>query len=726
MSEQKNRAAETPTESAEGAESPRVAGPAAAVPPGEGGFRWWITLVLPPMLLLGAGVLLIVALGAAQKAGWISAGGGGGDGHAATGGENVRYICPMMCTPPQTEPGRCPACAMELVPASSGGGYTDGLSIQVDPAARRVANIRTVPVKAVPLTRKIRAIGKLGHDEGTLKTIAAYVDGRLDRMYADYTGVVVKKGDHLALLYSPQLYSTQVELLVAKQAREQKRTTPLRSGTYSGRDLYESSRARLTEFGMTGSQIDELEQAGEANSRIHLCAPISGTVIEKLAVEGQYVKTGQPICRLADLSTVWLMLELFPEDAASIRYGQKVEAGVQSLPGRKLTGRVAFIDPSVDCETRTVGVRVVLPNDDGLLRIGDYAKATIAVNLGSSGDRLAEVYDPELADKWISPRHPHVVESSAGNCRVCDVPLVPAAQFGFTSRPTNCGHALVVPRNAVLMAGESSVVYVETDPGRFEIRRVVLGPTSGDEIAILEGVEEGEQVACSGNFLIDSQMQLAGNPSLIDPTKAQPSTELDETRSAELIAALSKLSADDRALAESQRICPVTKFALGSMGTPIKVDVNGTPVFICCEGCRESLLEEPEIYLAKLAERRTAEDSPEHVSPADAPQMDIPAIGAMQMFEPQVELPEMQAPEDNAGETAAVAKALTELSLADQVLAEEQKVCPVTDMPLGSMGTPVKVNVNGRPVFICCEGCRESLLAEPVKYLAKLPKEAVR
>ena len=635
------------------------------IAPGQG----WIKLILRPLLFLAAGVLLIVALGAAQKIGWISAGGGGGRQLASSGDENVRYICPMMCTPPQTEPGRCPVCAMELVPANSGGG-SDGLSIQVDPAARRVANIRTVAVKAVSLTRKIRTIGELSYDEGTLKTIAAYVDGRLDRLYADYTGVVVENSDRLALLYSPKLYSSQVELLVAKRARRQNRSTMVPGGTYSGRDLYDSALERLIEFGMTASQIEKLEEAGEANSRIYLCAPINGTVIEKLAVEGQYVKTGQPIYRLADLSTIWLMLEMFPEDAASIRYGQKVEAEVQSLPGRKFSGRVAFIDPTVDCKTRTVGVRVIMPNEDGLLRIGDYAKATIDANLGI--------------------------------------------------------HTLVVPRNAVLMAGRNSVIYVETDPGRFEIRRVVLGPSSGDTIAILEGVKEGEQVACSGNFLIDSQMQLAGNPSLIDPMKAIAGSEPDEAESAELIAAFSKLSADDRALAQSQRICPVTKLLLGSMGAPPKVDVNGTAVFICCEGCRESLLEEPHKYLAELAELSAAADSPRDVSRTDDTHTDIPPIGAMQMLEPQLEFPQMQAPPANADEVKAIEEALAKLSPADRDLAKRQKVCPVTDMPLGSMGAPIKMSVNGRPVFICCEGCRGPLLAEPVKHLAKLPREAVR
>ena len=541
----------------------------------------------------------------------------------------------MMCTPPQTEPGRCPVCAMELVPAAAASGNSDRRSIQIDPVARRVANIRTVAVKAMRLTRRIRAIGELNYDEGTLKTLSAYVDGRLERLYADYTGVVVNKGDNLALLYSPQLYSAQVELLLVKRARAQNQNATLDRVLQTRRDLYESASQRLIELGMTEGQIAELEQTGKANSRLYLCAPISGTVVKKYATEGQYVKEGQAIYELADLSTVWLMLELFPEDAATIRYGQKVDAAVQSLPGRKLTGRVAFIDPNVDPKTRTVGVRVVIPNQDGLLRIGDYAKATIEVPLTGSMNRQGEVYDPELADKWISPRHPHVVESSPGKCRLCGIDLVPASQFGFTSQQTEEDLALVVPRNAVLMAGENSVVYVETEPGRFEIRRVVLGPRTGDQIAILSGVEAGEQVATRGNFLIDSQMQLAGNPSLIDPTKAD--AKMDEAMSAEVIAAFSELSEEDRRLAEDQRICPVTMMPLGSMGTPLKVDVNGTWVFICCEGCRESLLKEPEKYLAKLASADTPEGSPE-----SAP-MDLPPMGLPEVIEPQGDLPSIEA-----------------------------------------------------------------------------------
>ncbi len=433
--------------------------------------RWWIKLALQPLLLLVAGAALIVGLGLAQKVGWVSSGSGSKEA-ASDRGDTRTYICPMLCTPPQIGPGRCPVCEMELVPAVSGGGNSDSRSVQIDPASRRVANIRTVAVRSVPLARTIQAIGNIHYDEGSFKTISAYVDGRLDRLYANYTGVVVEQGDPLALVYSPRLYSGQVELLLARKARDANPAPSLQRVVRSNRDMVESTRQRLIELGMTQEQIEQLELAGEASSRMHLLAPIGGTVIQKYATEGQYVREGEAIYELADLSTVWLMLEMFPTDAAVIGYGQKVDAEVQSLPGRTFTGRVAFVDPSVDSAKRTVGVRVVIPNEDGLLRVGDYAKATVQV---------------------------------------------PLAQ----------GDSLAIPRNAVLMAGRNSVVYVETEPGRFEIRHVTPGGRSGPLVAILKGLQEGEQVAVSGNFLIDSQMQLAGNPSLIDPNKTQPVTEIE-------------------------------------------------------------------------------------------------------------------------------------------------------------------------------------------------------
>ncbi|CAE7421734.1 unnamed protein product, partial [Symbiodinium sp. CCMP2456] len=177
------------------------------------------------------------------------------------------------------------------------------------------------------------------------------------------------------------------------------------------------------------------------------------------------------------------------------------------------------------------------------------------------------------------------------------------------------------------MAGKNSVVYVETEPGRFEIRRVVLGHQSGDRIAIHDGINPGEKVAIKGNFLIDSQMQLAGNPSLINPEK-YVAPEAEEL-SPEMLAALEKLPPKDKTLATAQQICPVTEMALGSMGTPPKAEVNGRTVFLCCEGCRGSLMKEPEKYLAVLDNKDSGTQSE---SAPDLPPIGRPMIQSLLQF----------------------------------------------------------------------------------------------
>lgn len=478
---------------------------------------WWLKLVLQPLLFLSFLVAGFAVLGVVQKLGWFRA---ASDGDAAvTDGDAVAmsYICPMMCTPPSPEPGRCPVCGMQLVPAAAGGGHGDGHSVTIDAATRRVAGIETVVAKARPRMRRVQSVGRLDHDEGGMKSLTAYVDGRIERLFADYTGVVVAAGDTLAKVYSPSLYSAQTELLLARKTLVEGGAASLPRVAEANAKLYASSRQRLIEMGVTAPQIDALEQAGVADSRLNLIAPISGTVIGKMAVEGQYVREGDVIYQLADLSSLWLMLDLFPEDAALVHYGARVEAEVQSLPGEVFSGRVSFVDPVVDSQTQTVGVRVVMPNPNGRLRLGDYAKATIQLQLGEDGRH----YDPDLAGKWISPRHPQVIKEAPGSCSVCGVPLVPASSLGFTDDPSVIPEVIVIPRDAVLRAGQHSVVYVETEPGRFELRPVSLGATVDDEVVVRSGLSAGELVARRGNFLIDSQMQLVGNPSLIDPERLE-------------------------------------------------------------------------------------------------------------------------------------------------------------------------------------------------------------
>ncbi len=437
---------------------------------------------------------------AAGKAGAQTAAGGGGSAD--------RFICPMKCTPPSSEPGRCPVCAMELVPTASGGGG-DGLSVTIEPAARRLIGIQTAKAELGAVSQTIRTIGAIDYDESKLATISAYVGGRIEKLYANYVGVPVERDDDLALIYSPDLYSAQVEYLTALRGSGLKRLG-------GDSNLAELAEQNLIELGFTEDQVVDLRTRGRAESRVRMRSPIKGTVIGKFAVEGDYLKTGDEIYRIADLSTVWLMLDLYPEDAARIRFGQQVEAEVQSVPGEVFTGRVAFIDPTVSSSTRTVQVRVEMLNPDGKLRPGDYATARVYV----PAIRENRVYDPALAGKYISPMHPQVIRAEPGVCPICDMNLIPTSQLGYASEPLPEQQVVTIPRNAVLMTGESSVVYVESDPGRFEIRRVSVGPMNDDRAVILEGISSGETVATNGNFLIDSQMQLAGNPSLMDPSKA--------------------------------------------------------------------------------------------------------------------------------------------------------------------------------------------------------------
>jgi Cu(I)/Ag(I) efflux system membrane fusion protein len=480
-------------------------------------------LALQFAAVLMAIVAGLALLGLGQRFGWWSASSSAPTADAQHG--NVIYTCPMHPQIRQPMPGSCPICGMPLKPLGSSAGDDDERAVRVPVAARRLANIETAVAEQRPVMHTIETVGSIAIDESRQSTIAAYVDGRLERLFADYTGVEVAKGDHLALLYSPALFEQQAKYIEFSRKLANPSEATLPAARDAWQEMVVNLRQRLGELGMTDEQIDTLDEAGEPQLRLTIYAPFGGTVVEKLAIEGQYVAAGEPIYRIANLSTVWLMLELYPEDAALIRFGQTVAAEVQSLPGEQHTGRVAFIDRVVDVQTRTVGVRVELLNEDGRLRPGDLATARIDVPIGAEGD----VYDADLAGKWISPMHPQVIMDEPGQCPICGMDLVPTSRYGFAEQPVAQPQALVIPRDAVLMAGQNSVVYVETEPGRFEIRPVRLGPITGRTAVILSGVQPGEKVATSGNFLIDSQMQLAGKPSLIDPSRAMP----DESSPAE-------------------------------------------------------------------------------------------------------------------------------------------------------------------------------------------------
>ena len=559
-----------------------------------------LKLFLVPALIVGSFAAGIALLGLAQRNDWIESASAGDDTSAVgtTSEEtNVSYICPMMCVPPTNKPGRCPVCAMELVPAAKGSSSGPSSTIQIDPRARRVAGIRTTVATMQMLSREVNSVGEIKYDETQQKTLAAYIDGRIESLKADYTGIEVKEGESLGLLYSPDLYSAQVEYVKTLEFNERSNSSNARVRNSNDR-LTKSSRQRLIELGMTEPQIKNLETNRNAQRTLELFAPISGTVIEKMATQGQYIKAGAPIYRLADLSKVWLVLELFPEDAKAIRLGQKVSATTQSLGSESFEGTVEFIEPTVDPKMRTVGVRVAIDNESGFLKPGEFAQATLTIPLATNEGMQQET--------------------------------------------------VVIPRNSLLSIGKTSLAYVETKPGEFQLRKIKTGPTVNGMVAVFEGIAAGENVVSKSTFLVDAQMQLQGNPSLIDPDKAAADDEaqLTEAEKEEIRTALEPLSDADRALVEAQVICPVTEVRLGSMGmgTPIKLEVEGRTVFICCEGCRDGMLGNPEKYFKVLDDYQSGIPKTNDGTMPDPASPDNGYGELPQMQLPQMDLPKMEPP----------------------------------------------------------------------------------
>ncbi|MCH2177633.1 MAG: efflux RND transporter periplasmic adaptor subunit [Mariniblastus sp.] len=651
-------------------------------------------MVLQPVIAVGAIVLLAVGFSVAQKNGYFLSADSQGEPGGVTQSD-IEYVCPMLCVSPVKEPGRCPVCAMELKARIVSGDPKDLYGLTIAPAARRLSNIQTVMATSKPIKKTIKAFGKIAYDETSESTIAAYVNGRLERLFVDFTGAHVDRGQALAMIYSPDLYSAQVELLQARKALSEEPSDRQRI-VDANRRMYESARQRLLEFGLPESQLQSLETSGKADSRIQITSPVSGTVVKKMVDEGEYLKTGTPILQVVDLSRVWLVVQLFPEDASLVRFGQQVDVVLQSQMGKEFTGRIAFIDSEINPQTQTIPVRVVIPNEAGLIRVGDYAEIRSEVPVDSSGGQLNELYDPQLAGKWISPRHPYIIRDEPGICPVCGEELLDASSLGFVEDPPGNQMAVVVPRESVLVSGDESVAYVETSPGHFEFRQVKIGPVAGEQVAIVSGIKSGEMVVANAAFMVDAAFNMSGKPSLIDPNRAAGKDESKqaarEIESAKIEQAFAQLDDTDRALARAQRLCPVTGFDLGSMGTPVKVIVQGKAVFMCCEGCRTRLLEEPDRYLEILKHGHPLK----HEEPLTAKEL-----------------------ED-------IEKALQALSVIDRQLAEKQKYCPVAEMRLGSMGPPIKVDLQGVAVFVCCSGCRESLVENADKYLEKMGKLPTR
>ncbi len=438
---------------------------------------------------------------------------------AAKPKKKTRYACAMICLPPMEEPGECPVCGMDMVPVDTGEMLDDGSDapiLTMSKAARQLAKIQTAPVKRQFVTNEVRMVGKIEYDETRIAYLTAWVPGRLDRLYVDYTGVEVQQGDHMVKLYSPELLSAQEELLQAIHAVDDLKNADIKSLRDSALNMVEASRERLRLWGITPQQIKEIEKRGTPTDHLTIFAPIGGIVIVKHAMEGMYVKTGMRIYTIADLSHVWVKLDAYESDLAWLRYGQKIEFHTEAYPGETFRGTIAFIDPILNKKTRTVKVRVNVDNSDGRLKPEMFVRAIVHSQIAAGG----KVMDSHLSGKWICSMHPEIVKEEAGTCDLCEMALKTTESLGYAPIEVDPSQTpLVIPATAPLITGRRAVVYIQLpdDEGKFEGREIVLGPRAGDYYIVREGLAEDELVVVNGNFKIDSALQIMAKPSMMNP-----------------------------------------------------------------------------------------------------------------------------------------------------------------------------------------------------------------
>ncbi len=446
--------------------------------------------------------------------------------------KTVKYACSMFCVPPMDRPGKCPVCGMDMVPVEEHGdetfhdepaGANELGKIKFSEKAKSLAQLQVSPVERRFVANELRLFGKVDFDETRLGSISARVAGRLDRLFVNYTGVRVQKGEHLVSLYSPELLTAQEELLQSARGVKESDAIGIPALKEAALRSLAMTREKLLLWGLTQEQLDEIETRGTASDHTTIFAALGGVVIDKQAVEGMYVDAGDRIYTIADLSVVWVKLDAYESDLPWLRYGQEVEFHTEAYPGEVFHGRISFIDPILSSTTRTVKVRVNVPNPDGRLKPEMFIRATVRSKVATSG----KVMDEALAGKWISPMHPEIIKDGPGTCDVCGMPLVTAESLGYVpANATQTEAPLVIPATAPLITGRRAIVYLQDKDrfGAYEGREIELGPRAGEFYTVREGLAEGEMVVSQGNIYLDSAVQILARRSMMSPASDDAST----------------------------------------------------------------------------------------------------------------------------------------------------------------------------------------------------------
>lgn len=692
-------------------ESPPIDEGGLHAPPELEGWRWlwwWFDFIILVKLARLRFVAVLVVIGAgitqwdtlvAYYEKWTRPA-----GDAAHVAGDSEWFCPMHPSVVRDNgKEKCPVCFMPLSKRKKGEASDEALPagvvsrVQLSPYRVVLAGVQTWPVDFVPLTKQITAVGYVDFNERGFKTVSARVKGRIDSLISSETGKLVAAEDELASIYSPELNVT-VQTLVDAQKR-------------NNADLVKSSQQRLRLLGISDDQIDRILKTGEANTHLRIRSPISGHIVKKYVREGQYVDEGMPLYDIADLSTVWIQAQVYEHDFRFLpaeHHGDvsaerlPVTAITQAFPDEPFHGFLSFIYPHVDQETRTVTVRFEIANPGHMLRPGTTAEVMIDVP---------------------PSRVPAIARAAAREDAETSTAENGEATSASSSRDRlERGEVLAVPEGSIIDTGRQKIVYRQVLPGEFEGVLVQLGPRMAGPndvtfFPVLSGLEAGEVIVTSGSFLVDAETRL--NPAAgsiyiggssgggSTPSKTvRPSTPEDTDAKIDL--ALAKLKPEDRKLAASQKFCPIlTESRLGSMGVPIKVMVNDQPVFVCCNGCTKQAAKEADETLKKVAGLRAGKKQDGEKKTAAASPSSPSAKAAMSPKQEKI------------------AKALAKLSPEDRAAAEKQKLCVVMKKSeLGSMGVPIKLMQDGKPLFLCCEGCVDAALEKwPTAKVAEQPAE---
>ncbi|MCP4365985.1 MAG: efflux RND transporter periplasmic adaptor subunit [Planctomycetes bacterium] len=383
------------------------------------------------------------------------------------GNEEIEYefFCAMHPQVVSEEPGKCPLCGMPFSKRPKAGAMVGEEElpevpvVQLSPRQIRLAGVKTEPVAYRHLVKTIHTVGTITYDERLLAYVTSWIVGRVDKLFVDFTGVAVKKGEPLVWIYSPDLVSAQQEYLLSLETRDKMKGSTLETMVESANSLVEASRDRLLLWGITEEQIEELSQTGKVQDHMTIYAPESGTVIKKDVLKGQYVKEGSMMYTIADLAHLWMMADIYEYEMGLIKLGQDVEITTAAFPGQTFAGEVTFIEPFLNEVTRSLKVRVDVPNPDLELKPAMFVNATFKIPLGKPDQKgTAEV--------------------------------------------------LSIPRSAVLYTGLRELVYVEMEKGLFEAREIKTGYDSEGYVEVLEGLKEDDVVVTRGAFLLDAESQL--------------------------------------------------------------------------------------------------------------------------------------------------------------------------------------------------------------------------